>query len=89
MTTAFEEIKALENNDTREITELPLGNQTVGCKWIFTVKYKADRSIERYIAQLVAKEYTQLQEIDYHETFAHVARLNTVMVLLSTVANLD
>lgn len=38
---------------------LPEGKRSVGCKWVHTVKYKADGLIERYMARLVAKGFTQ------------------------------
>lgn len=55
----------------------------------FTIKYKADRTIKRYKICLIAKGFIQTYVIDYTETFALVAKLNIVIVLLSFATNLD
>lgn len=83
-----EEMRALEKNHTWEVMVLPKGKTTVGCKWVLTVKYNSDGSLERYKTRLVAKGFTQTYGIDYLETFAPMAKLNIVRVL-SIAANLD
>ncbi|KAJ7967937.1 Retrovirus-related Pol polyprotein from transposon TNT 1-94 [Quillaja saponaria] len=83
-----EEMKALSKNDTWELASLPYGKRAIGCKWVFTIKRKADGTIERYKARLVARGFTQTYGVDYQETFAPVAKMNSIRVLISCAVNL-
>ena len=53
-----EEANVLKKNETRDIVDLLKEKLLVGCKRIFSMKYKVDGFMERYKVQLVAKEYT-------------------------------
>ena len=77
-----EELDALHKNNTWDMVDLPPGQSVVGCRWVYKIKTKADRSIESYKAHLIAKGFTQEYGINYEETFAHVARLTSVKSLI-------
>jgi len=79
-----EEKKALHKNNTKEFVKLPNGRKAVGCKWVFTAKYKADGFMKGYKAKLVAKG---TYGMDYEEAFAPVEKMNSsIRVLLSLAA---
>jgi Reverse transcriptase (RNA-dependent DNA polymerase) len=82
-----EELNALEKNETWKMVPLPNEKKPVGCKWVYKIKYHSNDTIERYKAKLVTKCYTQMYGIDYEETFAPVAKMNTVQILVSIVVN--
>jgi hypothetical protein len=83
----MEELRALEKNRTWDLVKLPAGKKVVSCKWVFTVKQTPEGKVERYKARLVARGYSQTYGIDYDETFAPVAKMSTVRILISCVAN--
>ena len=64
-----DEMEALQKNATWEMIQLPEEKKTVGCKWVFSIKNKADGTIERYKARLVAKGCTQTYGIDQNILF--------------------
>jgi hypothetical protein len=74
------------NNFTRnEVWHLvPRPNQNVvGTKWVFRNKKDEHGVVTRNKAQLVAKGYSQVEGLDFDETYAHVARLESIRILLA------
>lgn len=78
-----EELKMIEKNDTWELVDRPQHKQPIGVKWVYRTKLNADGSINKYKARLVVKGYAQVFRVDFSETFAPVARLDTIRMLLA------
>lgn len=78
------EINALEANQTWDIVPRPPNKNIVDCKWLFKVKYTAEDQVDKYKARLVAKGFTQT--VNYFITYAPVAKMTTVRVILALAA---
>ncbi|CAN6439865.1 unnamed protein product [Victoria cruziana] len=80
-----EKMRALQDNKTWDVVDIPDEAHLVGSEWVYTIKYRPDGIIERHKARLVAKGFNQKYGIDYLETFAAVVKLNTIRILLFVV----
>ncbi|CAM8993517.1 unnamed protein product [Rhodiola kirilowii] len=83
-----EELEEFARNDVWDLVPKPDGVNVIGTKWIFKNKLDATRNITRNKALLVAQGYTQIDGIDFNETFAPVARLEAIRLLFALACHL-
>ena len=83
------EYDSLMAKGTWELAPLPKGRKSIGCKWVFRTKRDACGTITRHKARLVAKGYSQVAGVDFNETFAPVAKFNTIRCVVAIGAALD
>jgi len=82
-----EEIYMIEKNCTWELVDRPSSKNVIGVKWIFRTELNADSTINKYKARLVVKGYAQIYGVDYSDTFAPVARMDTIRFLFVVAAH--
>jgi hypothetical protein len=81
-----EELNNFKRNEVWSLVPRPKQN-VVGTKRVFHNKQDEHGVVTRNKAQLVAKGYAQVAGLDFEETFAHVARLDSIRILLAYAAH--
>ena len=81
-----EEFKMIEKHQTWELVDKPTHKRAIGVKWVYRTKLNYDGFINKHKTRLVVKGYAQMFGVDFSETFAPVARLDTIRMLLALAA---
>lgn len=80
------EFNSLQKCDAWTLVDRPTYKKVIGCRWVLKTKFDAEGNIERRKARLVAKGFAQQPGIDFQETFAPVARLSSIRILVALAA---
>ncbi len=78
-----QERKAFKGMGVYTIMPQPQGCKIMGSKWVFHIKWGPDGAVQKYKAWLVAKGFTQIEGVNYDETFAPVAKLTSLRSILA------
>lgn len=78
-----EELDQIIKKKTKEMVSRPKGKNVIGTKWVFINKMNKEGKIIRNKETLVYKGYLQQEGIDFEETYAPIARLETIRLFLS------
>ncbi|GKC54691.1 retrovirus-related pol polyprotein from transposon TNT 1-94 [Tanacetum coccineum] len=84
-----EELNQFKTNDVWELVLNPMDMTIIGTKWVYRNKLDENGVVTRNKARLVAQGYNQQEGIDYDETYAPVARLESIRILLAYACALD
>eukprot|EP00253_Pinus_taeda_P024205 PITA_24205 len=78
-----ERYHSLLANDKWDLVPLPKGRKLVRCKWVYKTKYGLHGKVDKHKAPLVAKGFSQVEGIDYTETFSPITKMNSIHLILS------
>ena len=84
-----EELSMIEKNKTWILVERPRNRKVIRVKWVYRTKPNVDGSINKNKARLVVTGYNQIFGMDYLDTFAPAARLDTIRLLLVVATQKD
>jgi hypothetical protein len=82
-----EELENFERNQVWTLVEPPGDVNVIGTKWVFKNKQGVDGEIVRNKARLIAQGFSQVEGLDFGETFAPVTRLEVIRILLAFAAS--
>ncbi|XP_058783385.1 uncharacterized mitochondrial protein AtMg00820-like [Vicia villosa] len=83
-----EELKAIKDNNTWSLVELPQGKNEIDVKWVYKVKLNPKGGVTRHRARLMGKGFLHKEGIDFDEFFSPVVRIKIIRLVIS-LANMN
>ncbi|GJU10515.1 retrovirus-related pol polyprotein from transposon TNT 1-94 [Tanacetum coccineum] len=84
-----EELNQFNANNVWELVPQPQNMTIIGTKWVFINKLDENGIVSQNKARLVDQGYNQQEGINYDETYAPVARHESIRILLAYACALD
>lgn len=81
-----DELSQFKRNRVWNLVPRPEGTNVIGTRWIYKSKSDEQGMVTKNKVRLVAQEYTQIEGVDFDETFAHVAHLESIRLLLGVAS---
>jgi len=78
-----EEYDSIIRNNVWDVVPRPQDKSVVSSRWLYKVKQVVDGSVEKHKARFVARGFTQVEAIDYDETYAPIARYSSIRSMLA------
>ncbi|XP_071906098.1 uncharacterized protein [Coffea arabica] len=78
-----EELKMTDKNQTWELVDRPTHKKVIGVKWACRTKFNSIGFVNKHKARIIVKGHAQMFGVDFSETFAPAARLDTIRILLA------
>ena len=85
----LEEVSQFERSKVWNLVPRPHDRTVIGTRWVFRHKLDDQGQITRNKARLVVQGYNQEEGIDYDETFAPVARMEVIRMLIAFAAHME
>ena len=77
-TALLEELELLQKQNVFELTDLPKGCKSIGCRWVFNAKTDGQKK-----ARLVAQGFSQVEGIDFNKLFSPVVRFESMRIVFA------
>jgi hypothetical protein len=84
----MEEYHSIMKNAVWDITPKIEGKSIVTSKWIYMIKNTYNKCIKKHKERFVARGFSQVERIDYEETFSHVALYTSIRTIVSLATSM-